>query len=135
MGHPSSSWNGLPETWATRLGLGRPALRRALPWIGATLVLGTLFVIGQVIAWKQLTAQGFAFDQWSTPASYFFYIVTGLHVGHLVLGVLGLVLCLTALGGFKRVESRQIAVDITSWYWHTLGAAWILLFAVLVVGQ
>jgi cytochrome c oxidase subunit 3 len=120
------------EEW---LGLGRPALRRALPWIGATLVLGSLFVIGQVIAWKQLTAEGFAFDEWSTPASYFFYIVTGLHAGHLVLGVLALVLCLTALGLFKRVESRQIAVDITSWYWHTLGAAWILLFAVLAVGQ
>src|SRR6516164_5646259 len=118
------------EEW---LGLGRPAVRRALPWIGATLALGTLFVTGQVIAWKQLTAPGFAFDQWSTPASYFFYIVTGLHAGHLVLGVLALVLCLTALGRFKRVESRQIAVDVTSWYWHTLGAAWILLFAVLAV--
>ena len=120
------------EEW---LGLGRPALRRALPYLGATLALGTLFVTGQVIAWKQLTAEGFAFDRWATPASYFFYIVTGLHAGHLVLGVLALVLCLTALGRFKRVESRQIAVDITGWYWHTLGAAWILLFAVLAVGQ
>jgi len=120
------------EEW---LGLGTPALRRTLPWIGATLVLGALFVIGQVIAWKQLTAQGFAFDRWSTPASYFFYIVTGLHACHLVLGVLALLGCLTTLRAFKRVESRQIAVDVTSWYWHTLGAAWILLFAVLAVGQ
>jgi cytochrome c oxidase subunit 3 len=120
------------EEW---LGLGRPALRRALPWLGATLALGALFVAGQVIAWKQLTAEGFAFDRWSTPASYFFYIVTGLHAAHLVLGVLALTVCLTALGAFKRVESRQIAVDVTGWYWHTLGAAWILLFAVLAVGQ
>jgi cytochrome c oxidase subunit 3 len=120
------------EEW---LGLGRPAVRRALPWLAATLVLGALFVAGQVIAWKQLTAEGFAFDRWSTPASYFFYLVTGLHAAHLVLGVLALVLCVTALGWFKRVESRQIAVDATGWYWHTLGAAWILLFAMLAVGQ
>lgn len=120
------------EEW---LGLGRPALRRALPWIGATLVLGALFVSGQMIAWKQLTSQGFAFDRWSTPASYFFYIVTGVHAAHLVLGVGALAVCLTALGLFKRVESRQIAVDVTSWYWHTLGAAWILLFVVLALGQ
>jgi cytochrome c oxidase subunit 3 len=120
------------EEW---LGLGRPALRRALPYLGATLALGTLFVTGQVIAWKQLTAEGFAFDRWATPASYFFYIVTGLHAAHLVVGVLALILCVTALGLFKRVESRQIAVDVTGWYWHTLGAAWILLFAVLAVGQ
>jgi cytochrome c oxidase subunit 3 len=120
------------EEW---LGLGRPALRRALPWLGATLGLGALFVIGQVIAWKQLTAEGFEFGPGATPASYFFYIVTGLHAAHLVAGVLALMLCLTALGWFKRVESRQIAVDVTGWYWHTMGVAWILLFAVLAVGQ
>lgn len=120
------------EEW---LGLGRPALRRALPWVGATFVLGSLFLVGQVMAWKQLTAQGFAFDRWATPASYFFYLVTGLHAAHLVLGVLALVVCLTALNLFKRVELRQIAVDITSWYWHTLGVAWLLLLAVLAVGQ
>jgi cytochrome c oxidase subunit 3 len=121
------------EEW---LGLGRPALRRTLPWVGATLALGSLFLVGQVIAWKQLTAQGFAFDRWhTTPASYFFYLVTGLHAGHLFLGVLALLVCLTALGLLRRVELRQIAIDVTAWYWHTLGAAWILLLAVLTVGQ
>ncbi len=120
------------EEW---LGLGRPALKRALPWLGATFVLGGLFLAGQALAWRQLSAQGFAFDRWSTPASYFFYLVTGLHAAHLVLGVLALGLCLTALGLFRRVEQRQIAVDITSWYWHTLSAAWLLLLAVLAVGQ
>jgi cytochrome c oxidase subunit 3 len=120
------------EEW---LGLGRPALRRTLPWVGAALVLGTLFLLGQFAAWRQLTAQGFAFDRWATPASYFFYLVTGLHAAHLVLGVIALVVCLTALNMFKRVELRQIAVDVTSWYWHTLGVAWLLLLAVLAVGQ
>ena len=38
------------EEW---LGLGRPALRRTLPWLGATLALGLLFLAGQVIAWRQ----------------------------------------------------------------------------------
>jgi len=120
------------EEW---LGLGRPALRRTLPWIGATLILGSLFLIGQVIAWKQLTAQGFAFDHWSTPASYFFYMVTGLHAAHMAVGVIALAICLSALGWLKRVELRQIAVDITAWYWHTLGVAWVLLLAVLALGQ
>ena len=120
------------EEW---LGLGRPALLRTLPWIAGTLVLGALFLTGQVIAWKQLTAQGFAFDHWSTPASYFFYVVTGLHAAHLMLGVVALILCLSALGLLKRVELRQIAVDVTGWYWHTLGLVWILLLAVLAAGQ
>jgi cytochrome c oxidase subunit 3 len=120
------------EEW---LGLGRPALRSTLPWVGATLLLGALFLGGQVIAWKQLTAQGFAFDQFSTPASYFFYVITGLHAAHLVLGLLALLICLCFLGWFKRVESRQIAIDSTAWFWHTMSVAWLVLLAVLALGQ
>jgi len=120
------------EEW---LGLGQPALRSTRPWLGATLVLGLLFLVGQVAAWRQLTAQGFAFDQRSTPASYFFYVITGLHAAHLVLGVVALTLCVFALGWYKRVESRQIAVDATAWYWHAMGLAWLVLFTVLVCGQ
>ncbi len=120
------------EEW---LGMGKPALRRSLPWVALTLVLGLMFLSGQVLAWKQLTAQGFAFDHWTTPASYFFYIITGLHAAHLVLGILALGFCLCALARLKRVESRQIAVDATAWFWHAMCLAWLLLFAVLVLGQ
>src|SRR5208282_2899838 len=100
------------EEW---LGLGRPALRRTLLWLGATLALGLMFLAGRVVAWRQLTAQGFAFNRWASPASYFFYLITGLHAAHLVIGVLMLVFCLSALALLKRVESRQIAVDATAW--------------------
>jgi cytochrome c oxidase subunit 3 len=120
------------EEW---LGLGQPALRRAIPWLAATLLLGILFLAGQVIAWTRLTAVGYAFDRSATPASYFFYLITGLHAAHLVLGLLALILCLFTLGWFKRVENRQIAVDVTAWYWHTMSLAWLLLFGVLVLGQ
>ncbi len=120
------------EEW---LGLGRPALRRTLPWIGATLALGLAFLAGQFVAWKQLTSQGFAFDESATPASYFFYLITGLHAAHLLIGVVALVVCLCALTRLKRVESRQIAVDSTAWFWHIMGLAWVVLFAVLVLGQ
>jgi cytochrome c oxidase subunit 3 len=120
------------EEW---LGLGQPALRRTLPWLGATFLLGTMFLIGQVMAWRQLAAEGFAFDRWSTPASYFFYVITGLHAAHLLAGVASLALCLTALGWLRRVEFRQIAVDATAWYWHTMSLAWIFLLVVLATGQ
>lgn len=120
------------EEW---LGLGQPALRSTRPWLAGTLALGVLFLTGQAVAWRQLTGQGFAFDRWATPASYFFYIITGLHAAHLALGILALLFCVSALGWFKRVESRQIAVDATAWFWHAMGLAWILLFAVLIFGQ
>lgn len=120
------------EEW---LGLGRPALRRALPWVAATLFLGSLFLAGQWMAWTQLTAQGFAFDKNATPASYYFYLITFAHAAHLVGCVAALIFCLVGLRWFRRVESRQIAVDTTAWFWHTMGLLWLLLWAVLTFGQ
>ena len=79
---------------------------------------------------------GFSFDRYHvTPASYFFYLITGMHAAHLLLGVLALAGCLCALGLFKRVEYRQVAVDSTAWFWHFMGATWLVLFAVLALGQ
>jgi cytochrome c oxidase subunit 3 len=119
------------EEW---LGMGRPALWRTLPWLVATLSLGLLFLAGQWTAWHQLTSQGFAFDRWATPAIYFFYIITGMHALHLLVGIVALVVSLGGLGLLRKVEYRQIAVDSMSWYWHAMGLAWILLFGLLASG-
>ena len=43
------------EEW---FGLGHPITRRALPWLLATLVLGSLFLAGQWLAWHQLALEG-----------------------------------------------------------------------------
>jgi cytochrome c oxidase subunit 3 len=118
------------EEW---LGLGRPAVRRAAPWLIATIVLGSLFLIGQWIAWQQLAQQGFFFT--SNPNSHFFYLVTGTHGIHLLLGIAALIFALVAMFRFKRVEMRQIAVDCTAWYWHAMGLFWIFLFVLLVFFQ
>ena len=118
------------EEW---LGLGRPAVRRAAPWLIATIVLGCAFLAGQWIAWQQLAQQGFFFS--SNPNSHFFYLVTGTHGVHLLLGIGALVFALVAMFRFKRVEMRQIAVDCTAWYWHAMGLFWIFLFVLLVFFQ
>jgi len=120
------------EEW---FGLGRPAMRRTLPWLVGTLILGTLFLAGQAIAWHQLTVDGYTFDHNATPASYFFYLITGLHAAHLALGIVALVVCLVVLHLLRSINHRQIAVDATAWFWHAMGFAWLFLFAVLTFGQ
>jgi cytochrome c oxidase subunit 3 len=116
------------EEW---LGLGFPALRRTLPWIGATLFFAALFLTGQKMAWKQLATEGFPFDPSGSSAGYFAYLTTGIHAAHFAIGVVALIFCLTALGWLKRIELRQIAVDTTAWYWHSMSAAWIVLLTLL----
>ena len=119
------------EEW---LGLGRPAVKRAAPWLIATVILGVVFLVGQWIAWKQLVLAGFSFNS-PDPSSHFFYLITGTHGLHLVLGILALAGALVGLFTLRRIELRQIVVDCTAWYWHTMGLFWIFLFALLVLFQ
>lgn len=118
------------EEW---LGLGRPTVRRAAPWLIATAALGSLFLVGQWIAWKQLVSEGFFFA--SNPSSHFFYLITGTHGIHLLLGVIALATCMVAIFFLRRVEMRQAVVDCTAWYWHTMGIFWFFLFGLLVFCQ
>ena len=115
------------------LGLGKPITRRAIPWVAATVVLGFLFLAGQWIAWTQLAMQHVFFR--SNPSSHFFYLITGVHGIHLLLGIFGLVAALVGLYISRSLETRQIMVDVASWYWHSMGIFWIFLFVLLVFFQ
>jgi cytochrome c oxidase subunit 3 len=115
------------EEW---LGMGRPAVKRAAPWLVATLVLGLMFLAGQWIAWVQLVHEGFRFMS-TDPSSHFFYLITGIHGLHLVFGIFALLGALIGLFTLKKIEYRQVAVDCTAWYWHTMGLFWVFLFVLL----
>jgi len=49
------------------------------------------------------------------------------------LGILALATALCALFLLRRVEMRQIVVDCTAWYWHTMGIFWAFLFVLLII--
>jgi len=115
------------------LGLGKPITRAAIPWVAATVVLGIVFLIGQWIAWTQLALQHVFFL--SNPSSHFFYLITGVHGIHLILGIFGLAAALIGLYVSRSLETRQIMVDCASWYWHSMGIFWLFLFTLLVFFQ
>jgi cytochrome c oxidase subunit 3 len=115
------------EEW---FGLGQPISRRALPWLLATLVLGSLFLAGQWLAWRQLALEGVGFQS-SGGSGHSFYILTCAHAIHLAAGIAGLIAALIGLFAFKSVEDRQILVDCAAWYWHAMTALWLCLFTLL----
>jgi cytochrome c oxidase subunit 3 len=53
----------------------------------------------------------------------------------LVLGVGALVGALLSLRYSQQVENRQIIVDCSVWYWHSMGVFWIFLFTLLAFFQ
>jgi cytochrome c oxidase subunit 3 len=111
------------------IGLGRPISRRASLWIAITLGLGVLFLAGQYVAWRQLALQHVYFH--TNPSSHYFYLITVAHAAHLFLGITALVLALVKLQRSRSLESKQVWVDASIWYWHVMGILWLFLFAML----
>jgi cytochrome c oxidase subunit 3 len=99
-----------------------------------TALLGVGFLASQLIAWRQLAAQGIYLA--SNPHSSFFYLLTGAHAVHLIGGLLALTFLwlrsrrrLSTTPGF--VAKRQAAADAVTIYWHFMDALWIYLFLLL----
>ena len=97
-------------------------------WLNATMLLGLLFVAGQYIAWLRLRSEGLYLP--TNPNSSFFYVLTGVHVVHVLGGLGGLTRVLIKL---RRTTNplRRSAMDATSYYWHFMGALWIYLMFIL----
>jgi cytochrome c oxidase subunit 3 len=98
-----------------------------------TLLLGAAFLGSQVIAWRQLAAQGIYVA--SHPHSSFFYLLSGTHAVHLVGGLLAVIFLWW--GSRRTIEEparlvrRQAGADALTIYWHFMDALWIYLFLLL----
>jgi cytochrome c oxidase subunit 3 len=97
-----------------------------------TTVLGAGFLVGQIVAWRQLVAEGIYLA--SNPASSFFYIFTGAHALHLFGGIAALIY--VARRNFDQAQvTRSVAAEVTSYYWHFMDALWLFLLALLYLGK
>ena len=102
---------------------------RNFPWLGATVVLGVAFLVGQWMAWGELHTRGFFVD--TNPSSSFAFLLTIAHALHLAGGMIALIWASSASLLHKPLEARRIAVDITAWYWHFMALLWIYIFLLL----
>ncbi|HVU19178.1 MAG TPA: cytochrome c oxidase subunit 3 [Rhizomicrobium sp.] len=99
------------QRWRLVLGLGVAAL------------LGIVFLIVQYFEWSAKT-----FTLASTTYSSLYYVVTGFHMAHVVVGV-GMLIVLTAwsaMGYFNRF--RYAHIHIGALYWHFVDAVWLAMF-------
>ncbi len=105
-------------------------LRTFKNWFLVTLLLGFGFLVGQLVAWKQLMDLGIFIP--SNPHSSFFYILTGLHGLHLFSGLIFLLYVFLRLK--PALAERSAHRDLTglcATYWHFLTALWLFIFVML----
>lgn len=95
------------------------------------------FLAGQILAWRQLDAIGFFFA--CSPASAFFYVLTGLHGAHLCGGLVVWGKTTSAVWQSNFMRSAESAsatllnVKLCAVYWHYLLLIWLALFALFAL--
>jgi cytochrome c oxidase subunit 3 len=112
-----------------RRALKKNEYERFKSWITLTTLLGLAFLGGQLMAWRQLAAQGVFIN--SHPHSSFFYLLTSLHGLHLLGGVIALAYVTVAAFRMRIGFKRRAAVQVTAIYWHFMDGLWIYLFGLL----
>lgn len=113
-----------------RHSLRADASKESAHWIRVTLLLGLVFMAGQIVAWQDLVARGLHLV--SNPGSFFFYLITGAHGVHFLGGIflLGYVVSRVA----PRAK-RQAALDTIALYWHFMDVLWLCLLALLFIAM
>ena len=99
----------------------------------ATTVLGAAFISSQILAWLALTSGGLYVR--GNPYAGFFYILTAVHAVHVLGGItaLGAILLKVWYGvrGDEAILRSKTLAQVVGWYWHFMGALWIVLFVLL----
>ena len=88
-------------------------------WFATTLVLGFVFLAGQLYAWHVLVTQGIYMS--TNPHSSFIFMLTAVHGVHLLGGIIALV--------YATVQQRNIGLCAS--YWHFVDGVWLYLLVML----
>ena len=101
--------------------------------VGATTILGLVFILLQILGFRHLWATGTTFH--GSGAGQFLYIIAGLHGLHVLGGVIA-TFTLWLRAGNTRIRSyNMVPVDVVSTYWHFVDLLWLYLFIFFLLVQ
>ncbi len=92
------------------------------------ILLGLLFVGGQ--AYEYIHAP-FTFSHSIYGATFF--MATGFHGAHVIIGVLFLTVCLLRALAGQMTPKQHLGFQFAAWYWHFVDVVWIFLFTCIYI--
>jgi len=119
--------SGTTVTWAHHALLEND--RQGLKWgLILTIVLGALFTCVQAYEYAH-AAFGFKGNIYGAT----FFMATGFHGFHVLVGTIFLIICLfRALNGHFSPK-QHLGFEFAAWYWHFVDVVWLFLFAAIYV--
>ncbi len=104
--------------------------------LGATLLLGGVFAGLQVLGWRELRQTNVFFT--GEASGTYVYLISALHVAHLLAGMLFLLVLLVRTAHANRDDIRSLVfirdpyqlrqLRLLGTYWHFVGGLWAALF-------
>lgn len=122
----------LMSSWAMVMGLmaiQHDDQQGFMRWIGATALLGAVFVGLQYVEYQELAHEGIAI--YNSEFGARFYSMTFFHGFHVFVGVLWALMILYR-GSRQRYSSTNfLGIEIFGLYWHFVDVVWIVLFTLI----
>ncbi|QXK92321.1 cytochrome c oxidase subunit 3 [Neoehrlichia mikurensis] len=118
--------SGCTLTWS-HYSLINNDVKNASKLLGYTVILGFTFSIFQIIEYYHID---FAFKETGEKAIYSsnFYMLTGFHGIHVIIGTLFLLICWVRSKRNQLLPECHIGFECAVWYWHFVDVIWLLLF-------
>ncbi|PQO41090.1 cytochrome c oxidase subunit I [Blastopirellula marina] len=118
--------------WFAELALAAGKQIHFRRWLTLTILLGSVFIAGQVWEYIGLLQSDITIDVNLFAATFF--TVTGFHGMHVIAGLitLSIVLALAMKNAFSRDRTNVLrAVGV---YWHFVDVVWIIVFSIVYLG-
>lgn len=97
--------------------------------ITITAILGVVFITFQYLGFKDLETRGIALiGPQSNSASSFLFVITGLHMLHVLGGVIALIVTFFRSFWVQEGQINLVPTQIVATYWHFVDVLWIYLF-------
>ena len=100
--------------------------KKARAWVIASFLLGAAFLGNQAYECKTLP-----FRPHTTAYGSLFYIMSGLHGLHVLLGLVAMIFLLIRMSGMRGDAGETTVFQAVSYYWHFVDIVWIGLFSAL----
>jgi cytochrome c oxidase subunit 3 len=119
--------SGTTVTWAHHALIhgDRQGLKQGL-WL--TIILGVLFSAVQAYEYSH-AAFGFSGNIYSST----FYMATGFHGFHVLVGTIFLIVCLKRVYNGDFTPKHHFGFEAAAWYWHFVDVVWLFLFIAIYV--
>ncbi len=127
--------SGTTVTWAHHA-LQAGDRKGATTGLAITVALGVLFTAVQAYEYYHIIHEHLFFNDAAMNSGLYgsiFFMATGFHGFHVLIGTIFLAVCLLRLLAGQMSAQKHFGFEAAAWYWHFVDVVWLFLFAFVYV--